>query len=125
MNQIPKRRKPPRMAHKDETVIRSPGHLQWIRGHECSAAGRDHVCCTPIVAAHTRTETDGSMGKKPGDNWAIPLCAYLHDLQHRMGEGPFERLYGIDMKKIAAELWRVSPHRKKYEAKLSGEVVPR
>ena len=123
MTFIPKRKKRERMAHKDATVIRCAAHLQFIRGHECSVAGRTtdngwaHTCTGPIVAAHVRTGTDGGTSMKPSDCWTIPLCDGAHTFQHAVGEPEFERRLGIDMKAIAAELWRTSPHGMKYRAK--------
>ena len=124
MNNIPKRRRQARMAHKDETVIRCPSHLAWVRGHECSIAGREHHMCSwpPVEAAHVRTGTDGSMAKKPSDCWAIPLCSDGHARQHKIGETSFEAQYKINMKAIAAELWRTSPHGIKYRATHTPEV---
>ena len=118
MNYLPKRRKAPRMAHKDETVIRCPQHLAWVRGHECSIAGRlGHDCAgTKIEAAHVRTNTDGGMGMKPSDCWAIPLCHNAHACQHMIGEEHFENRYGISMRSIAEALWNASPSGKKYRA---------
>jgi hypothetical protein len=62
-------------------------------------------CTGQIQAAHVRNETDGGTGLKPGDNWAISLCAYHHQFQHDIGEEEFERIYKIDMKALAAAFW--------------------
>lgn len=120
---LPKRRTRPRMMVKESAVIRCPQHLKWIRGLECA------TCASPIVkrfgavchyaghkieAAHVRTKTDGGIGMKPGDNWAIPLCHDHHRQQHDIGEPAFESIYSLDMKKIAAELWLSSPHGVRY-----------
>jgi hypothetical protein len=110
---IPKRRKAQPMGLREETVIRSKGHLQWLRGCECSVPSCEYKI-SRVEAAHVRIGTDGSMGKKPGDNWAIPLCYFHHRKQHTMGEASFEEKYGIRMKKIAEALWQKSPHRKKF-----------
>lgn len=117
MNFVPKRRKPKPMGLREETRVRSESHKKWVRGHECAIAGRaGHVCGGKIEAAHVRTGTDGAKDIKPGDNWTIPLCGMAHvPDQHQIGEAAFERKYGIDMKAIAAELWRRSPHRRKWE----------
>lgn len=99
--------------------IRCPKHLQWVRGFECAAwnmVEMNHGCDGKVQAAHTRTGTDGSLSKKPGDNWAIPLCAKHHERQHKMGEPAFEHKYGIDMKRIAADLWERSPAGIRYRA---------
>ena len=112
-----KRRKHEKMGIREETRVRRPSHLKWIRGHNC-AAGRCALGFPgPTEAAHARNGTDGAMGVKPGDNWAIPLCAYHHRQQHAMGEKTFEEVYKIDMKKTATELWLKSPHGVKYRQK--------
>jgi len=110
---LPQRRKAAKMGTRRETVVRSLGHLAWVRGHECAVPtcrfrGRSQ-------AAHVRVGTDGSLSKKPGDNWVIPLCNLHHASQHSLGEAEFERLYELDMKRIAEALWQKSPHRVKWE----------
>ncbi len=91
--------------------VRSPAHLKWIRTHHCCVPGCKNV---PIEAAHVRTGTDGGMGMKPSDSWSISLCAPHHHQQHNIGEADFERVYGIDMKALAAEFTSKSPHRSKF-----------
>lgn len=111
---LPKRRKAEKLGLREMPQIRNASHLAWIRGHECSA--RAPVCMGfSIEAAHVRTGTDGGLSVKPSDCWTLPLCRHHHELQHRLGEASFERLFDIDMKKIAAELWAKSPHRHKSE----------
>lgn len=113
---LPKRRKPQALGIRQSPQVRCAGHLTWVRGHECAIAGRaGHVCTGKIEAAHVRLGTDGGMAVKPGDNWAIPLCAGAHAEQHNIGEASFSARYGIDMKATAAALWRRSQHRKKVE----------
>lgn len=92
--------------------LRSPGHLKWIRGFECSCTAAV-LHTRKVEAAHVRTGTDGAMGMKPSDNWTIPLCDMHHKIQHDMGETAFEQTYGVDMKAIAQALWQRSPHRRK------------
>lgn len=122
-----KKRKP--MGLREETRVRCPGHLAWLRGLQCTVNGAvlgsgsthwHHICEGRIEAAHVRTSTDGAMGIKPGDNWAIPLCSEAHRYQHEWGEHLFELDYRVDMKKVAAELWAKSPHRLKWEQKRKG-----
>lgn len=109
-----KRRKPPKMGVRQEPQIRRAGHLRWIRGFECSV--KNHECVGKIEAAHVRSGTDGGTSVKPGDNWAIPLCTAHHRTQHTVGEFRFEAHYRIDMRQIAQDLWRRSPHRQKETA---------
>lgn len=62
-----------------------------------------------------REGADGGMGMKPGDDTAIPLCGDAHAEGHRIGWRTFEARYGVDLDKLAAMYWRLSPHRKKVE----------
>lgn len=90
--------------------VRCPAHLKWVREHHCCVPGCHEV---PIEAAHVRTGTGGGMGIKPGDQWAISLCADHHRQQHQIGEPAFEKLYGIDLKALAREFAAKSSHRRK------------
>lgn len=99
---------------KRDNRVRCPGHLAWIRQHACSVGGCNKE---PIVAAHARNGTDGGASLKPGDNWTISLCDEHHRHQHAIGEESFRRLTGVDMKALAEEFWRKSPHRLTYERK--------
>jgi hypothetical protein len=53
------------------------------------------------------------MGVKPGDEWTLSLCVAHHAQQHDVGEKSFEDRHGIDMKNLAREFARLSPHRRK------------
>jgi len=114
-----RRRKKQSMNVRDSGMIRSDGHLAFVRGFICAVSpmrdtGPD--CCDgKVEAAHVRIGTDGGTSLKPSDCWAIPLCASHHAEQHRIGERSFETKYKISMKAIAEKLWRVSSHRLKYE----------
>jgi hypothetical protein len=68
-----------------------------------------------IECAHVRTGTDGGTGIKPSDVWCISFCKDCHALQHQIGEAEFERRFRIDMKALAEEFYRASPHRFKLE----------
>ena len=105
---------PPRIKHdsgKKNAGKRSPAHRKWVRGHACCGCGST----TAIEAAHVREGTDGGMGHKPSDRWVISLCKECHSRQHQIGEGPFERATGINMKALAEAFFKVSPHRGKLE----------
>ena len=117
---ILKRKKRARAGIRKEPRIRCPGHLAYVRLHTCAVQGIG--CDDKIEAAHVRMGTDGALGIKPSDCYAVPLCTGAHiPLQHRIGEAEFERRYGIDMKALAAQLWQRSPHRLKYERRIIGE----
>lgn len=107
---LPRRRK---YKSGRDGCLRSPGHLAWIRGHECSVTAPGALHAGRIEACHVRTGTDGGTSLKPSDNFTLPLCALHHKIQHDIGEPAFERDYEIDMKQVAAALWQRSPHRRK------------
>ena len=88
-------------------MIRCPGHLAFVRSHECCVPGCRGAGA--IQAAHVRRDSDGGIGLKPSDDQAISLCDVHHLQQHVIGERRFEALYGIDMKKLAAEFAAKSP----------------
>lgn len=96
-----------RKSHRENVGKRSPGHCNFVRGHECSVKGCEG---RPIEVAHVRTGTGGGMGVKPSDRWTISLCRAHHAEQHRIGERAFETAAGLDMKTLAAEFARKSPH---------------
>lgn len=122
---IPKRKTRPKMGVRQEPQIRCPGHLAWVRGHECACAGKPNTeCVGKIEAAHVRVGTDGGMSLKPGDNFSIPLCSRHHMAQHQWGEKTFEGHYRINMKQLAADLWQKSPHRAKYLARSPAVMSP-
>src|SRR4051794_12145742 len=85
-------------------------HRAWVRRHYCCVPECKRL---PIECAHVRIGTDGGTGMKPSDRWAISLCAHHHREQHRQGEATFEATYGIDLRALAQEFSRRSPHRNK------------
>lgn len=106
---------PERIKHdsgRKEAGKRSPAHRKWVRGFACCACGST----TAIECAHVRNGTDGGTGIKPSDRWTISLCKDCHSRQHQIGEPAFERENRIDLKALAAEFFRKSPHRAKLEA---------
>ena len=50
------------------------------------------------------------MGVKPSVRWTISLCRNHHAEQHRLGERSFEIKAGINMRPLAEEFARKSPH---------------
>jgi hypothetical protein len=79
-------------------------HLAFIRLLPCVACGK----AAPSEAAHVRTGTDGGVGMKPGDRYAVPLCAACHARQHRVGELTFWSALRIDPVNVALRLWTIS-----------------
>jgi len=118
---LPPRRKSKKVMNSrpEAGPLRSPGHLAFVRKHECSAAGKvdDSYCAGLIEAAHVRNGVKCGIGQKPGDDWVISLCAFHHMRQHAMGEARFEATYNIDMKALAREFAAASPALRKLKAK--------
>lgn len=112
---LPRKRKHKRFGIRPPSQIRSLDHLRFVRKQGCVGSRSLHVCNGPVQACHVRRGTDGGAGLKPGDNFTIPLCVYLHLYQHEVGEKRFEKEYGINMRKIADALWTRSPARAKIE----------
>lgn len=123
------RRKRPKMGLRESTVIRCPGHLKWVRGHECCIAGKQtgeqtedgaiyviaHVCEGKIEAHHVREGDHGQgIGQKPDDSAAVPLCSLAHKRGHDKGWRTFETEWRVDLSSIAEQLWHRSPHGARY-----------
>ena len=111
---IPKRRKRPRMGLRESSVIRCPGHLKWVRGHECIAHFRVSFQCPcwgRMEAHHVRTRGAGG-----GDEQVVPLCQGHHAQLDSPGwsSKQFEAFYKVDMRAIAEKLWEISPHGIRY-----------
>ena len=90
-----------------------PAHRAWIRRHHCCVPDCKRL---PIECAHVRSGSDGGMGLKPSDRWAISLCVYHHREQHQLGERKFEHKHGIELVALAEEFARRSPHSLKLSA---------
>ena len=99
-------RREPRLGMKER--IRSPGHLNFVRSHDCCVTG----CNGRPIHAHHVLKGNQARSLKPGDDKAISLCAAHHNEAHA-GEVRFEQLHGLNLLTKAAEFVRASPHRRK------------
>lgn len=90
---------------------KSQSHLAHVRKHACVACDAE----APIEAAHVRLGSDGGLGRKPSDWFAVPLCRDCHATQHRVGERTFWLRREKDPEAIIAELIRTSPKRREIE----------
>jgi hypothetical protein len=50
------------------------------------------------------------MALKPSDRWVVSLCSQHHQEQHLLREGAFERRHQLDLRAVAEEFARRSPH---------------
>ena len=55
-----------------------------------------------------RIGAESAVGVKPGERYAVPLCAACHAKQHRIGELSFWAALRIDPLNVASRLWTVS-----------------
>ena len=102
-----------REPSRDRASRECAAHRAWVRRHHCSVTG----CLNRrIECAHVHRDTDGGMGLKPSDRWTISLCREHHIEQHQIGELAFEQRYQVDMRELAEEFARRSPHRQKLNA---------
>ncbi len=112
----PKRRKRQRANIRPSKRVDCLPHLQWVRGHECLVNDKNYV--RKMQAHHVRYGSHTGMNQTPGDDRAVPLCGDLwdghHAEYHDKGHHTFEKKYGLDTEKTAADLWRYSPHGIKY-----------
>ena len=81
---------------------RSAAYLEWVRSLPCCIAGISYC----VVAHHLLRGTgEKCMGRKSGDNWAIPLCTEAHTALHDIGdETGFLKGHGIDGPALADAL---------------------
>jgi len=101
---------PPRKhknSGKQNAGKRWPQHLQFVRGFKCVADGS--ACNGKIEAAHVDFAGGKGIGMKVDDRFTIPACTFHHSLQHSNGWPWFQRVYGVDALKVAADLARISP----------------
>ncbi len=101
-------------AHpKPQRGEKLPAHLAFIRRLPCVICG-----ARPSEAAHIRMNDAESgkmqsLGQKPDDRWAVPLCTYCHtrgpQAQHRSGERVWWLGHGINPLMLARLLFAVSP----------------
>jgi len=112
---LPRRRK---KANTDKSGdVRSHGHLQFVRGFECSASESDSGSCSgKIEAHHIRVGSNAGADRKPGDDKTVPLCSFHHTQFHNMGHHSFERRHKLNLSDIARAIWSASRHRIKWEA---------
>ena len=100
--------KPIARARKVRASRSCPAHRAWVRRHYCCVPECERL---PIECAHVRKGTDGGIGRKPSDRWAISLCWFHHREQHNIGEAAFEATHELDLRALANEFAKISPYR--------------
>lgn len=87
-----------------ENALRNKKHLMELTELPCMFCSAEPCW----EAHHIRKGTDGGMGKKPSDCWAIPVCVICHGLIHTKGEITYYAKHGYtveDVKMVATKLW--------------------
>lgn len=86
---------------KGPNRARDASHLKFVASQACLICGR-----TPSQAHHLKHAQLRAMGRKPGDQWAVPLCAIHHRKLHDHGnEAIWWPSNKIDPIKVAVGLW--------------------
>ena len=114
------------MGLRQSSVVRSQGHLQFVRGNVCCIAGKPGHDCAPgnSHAHHVQSyrAIEGGVGMKVGDDKVVPLCSTAHDEVHRIGQAAFEKKWSIDLESQAGKEWKNdSYHKARWELKQRGE----
>ncbi len=114
---LPAKKKREKMGCREQTRVRSPSHLAWIRKFSCAVFSLEgHTCSCRIEAHHVHENGMGGIGIKPGDDMAVSLCSDAHRELHLTGETAFQAKYKVSLTTIAGNFWKSSPHRAKLEA---------
>ena len=81
--------------------IRAPEHLKWVATLPCLICQRQ-----PSDAHHLKRVQPNAMGRKPGDQWVVPLCRIHHRALHDAGdETRWWENNNIDEIRYAQNLW--------------------
>jgi DNA recombination protein Rad52 len=81
--------------------IRAPEHLKWVATLPCLVCQRQ-----PSDAHHLKRVQPNAMGRKPGDQWVVPLCRIHHRALHDAGdETRWWENNNIAAADIAQKLW--------------------
>lgn len=88
--------------------IRDPGHLKFITTLPCLICDQE-----PSDPHHLKALTDGGMGIKPSDSFAVPLCRQHHSELHQKGERTFFNRKMADIRELTVDLYCDSDKREK------------
>jgi hypothetical protein len=81
---------------------RNPEHLRYVAQQACLICGRK-----PSDPHHLRHMQPRALGRRPSDEFAVPLCRSHHRAVHRAGdERAWWQTTGIDPIKVARKLWK-------------------
>ena len=92
------------MFQKPPKPIRDKPHLEFVAGLPCCVCGSE-----PVQVHHVLRSGEHAMGRRSGDNWAIPLCFGCHNSLHMDGsEGRWCAERGIHAEALATGLYAAS-----------------
>jgi ERF superfamily len=81
---------------------RNREHLRYVAQQACLVCGRK-----PSDPHHLRHMQPRALGRRPSDEFAVPLCRSHHRAVHRAGdERGWWQTIGIDPLKVARKLWK-------------------
>jgi hypothetical protein len=103
---LPAKRKPPKSGIKRSPDRIWQRHRKFVRSFNCVVPGCEE---RPVEFAHVRSAANAGMRLKPFDWFAVSMCHTHHSEQHDGGAETFQRKYGIDLWKLAAEFAAKSP----------------
>ena len=90
-----------------QVIIRDPKHLRMVRQLPCCLTWRTYG----VEVHHLLRTGEHAMGRRSGDNWAIPLANFLHRQLHDgpMDEQEFLAKHGLDNSlKVANRLYMLT-----------------
>jgi ERF superfamily len=95
---------------------RSRDHLRYVMQQPCLVCGRK-----PSDPHHLRYMQPRALGRKPSDEFAVPLCRVHHREAHRArDERAWWKAAGIDPIKIARKLWK---HTRVNDGRMPPDVI--
>ena len=81
--------------------VRDKNHLRFVAGQPCLVCGR-----RPSQAHHLKHAQPRALGRKPSDEWVVPLCHSHHRSLHDVGnETGWWQARGIEAMGESERLW--------------------
>jgi ERF superfamily len=89
------------LSHPEPRRIRDRDHVRFVAQQTCLVCGRQ-----PCDAHHLRFAQNRAFGRKPSDEFTVPLCRGHHREVHRHGdEAAWWQKLGLDPTGAARALW--------------------
>ncbi len=90
---------PRRGRARFRSYVPDKAYQRWVRGQGCLI--HDSRCSSVWDVAHVVSRGAGGADR---DN-VVCLCRHHHEEQHRIGIKSFEQRYGVDLRRVAQDLW--------------------